>query len=501
VSPKKKSYRDEWLPLLEELENVQNESRMMGGPERVERLMHSRGKLDARQRIEALFDPGSFMEIGALASNTEGIPADAFVCGTGRINGRQAVAGAEDFSVLGGSIGGPGSSKRYRVAEIAMRERIPLVMMLEGAGHRMTDTGGGRAPQDLAAMADLKGHVPMVCMVMGASAGHGALAAPLSDFVIMTANGSMFTGGPPLVKAALGEEVTKEELGGTKICTEIAGSAHNVAEDDAAAIAMARHYLSYLPQSREATPPRREGPDTEPRRIEELLDIIPPNDRKPYKMRKVIDLLVDEGSAFEIQPRYGRSLLTLLAFMGGRAVAILANDPMVGAGAVDTPAAMKATDFLEMVGNFSLPVIFLADNPGVLAGTKAEQAGILKWGGKMFHAERRLGNPKIHVTMRKAFGFGMVTMGGLPFDGQSLCFSLPGVNLAAMPAVAGGKASRLDAETQAQVEREQRSGPYKQANRLGCDDVLDPRDLRNGILWGLALSEDRPSDAPDIPRL
>ncbi len=491
MSPKKKSFRDEWLPLLEELESIQNESRAMGGPERVERLMHSRGKLDARQRIETLFDPGSFMEIGALASNTAGIPADAFVCGTGQINGRLAVAGAEDFSVLGGSIGGPGSSKRYRVAEIAMRERIPLVMMLEGAGHRMTDTGGGRAPQDLAAMADLKGHVPMVCMVMGASAGHGALAAPLSDFVIMTAYGSMFTGGPPLVKAALGEDVTKEELGGAKICTEIAGSAHNVADDDTAAIAMARHYLSYLPQSREATPPRREGPDTEPRRIEELLDIIPPNDRHPYKMRRVIDLLVDEGTAFEFQPRYGRSLIALLAFMGGRAVAIVANDPMVGAGAVDTPAAMKATDFLEMVGNFSLPVIFLADNPGVLAGTKAEQSGILKWGGKMFHAERRLTNPKIYVTMRKAFGFGMVTMGGLPFDGQSLYFSLPGVNTAAMPAVAGGKASRLDPETQAQVEREQRSGPYKQANRLGCDEVLDPRELRNGILWGLGLSEDR----------
>jgi len=151
-------------------------------------------------------------------------------------------------------------------------------------------------------------------------------------------------------------------------------------------------------------------------------------------------------------------------------------------------------DFLEMVGNFSLPVIFLADNPGVMAGTRAERDGILKWGGKMFHAERKLRNPKVYVTMRRAFGFGMVTMGGLPFDGQSVCYSLPGVNLAAMPAVAGGKAAKLDEAAQARAEKEQKSGPYRQADRLGCDDVLDPRDLRNGLLRGLDLSDARSFD-------
>ena len=485
--------RKQWEPLLDDLRRRRERALEMGGAERVERLMHARGKLDARQRIERLFDPDSFVEIGRLVGDLEDIPGDAFVCGMGRIDGRPVMAGVEDFSVLGGSIGSGGSAKRYRIAELALQEGLPLVTMLEGAGHRLTDTGQGRAPNDLLAYADLGGQVPMVCIIMGASAGHGALAAPLSDFVIMTSYASMFTGGPPLVKAATGEDVSKEELGGAKVCCEISGAAHNEAPDDAAALDLARTYLSYLPSSRAAASPRREGPDTGPRLIEEMLDLVPPNDRRPYSMHRVIEAIVDRGSLLEIQPRYGRSLITAFAFLGGRSVAIVANNPMVGAGAVDSAAAIKAADFLEVVGHFGQPVIFLADNPGVLAGTRAEREGILKWGGKMFRAERRLANPKLHVTMRKAFGFGMVTMAGTPFDNQTLSYTLPGVNLAAMPAESGGRSARLDAETQEQVERDQRAGPYRMANRLGCDDVVDPRELRNALLDGLQLSDARGS--------
>jgi acetyl-CoA carboxylase carboxyltransferase component len=482
--------RTAWGPWLEKLERLKGAAGAMGGPERVQRFMHSRGRLDARQRIERLFDPGTFVEIGRLAGSDDA-PADGFVCGSGRVDGRPVLAGVEDFTVLGGSIGSPGSFKRYRIAELALQEGVPLVMMLEGAGHRLTDTHMGRTPNDLLAMADLSGHVPMVCIVMGASAGHGALAAPLSDFVIMTASASMFTGGPPLVKAATGEDVTKEELGGAEVCTEIAGSAHNVAADDAAALDMARRYLSYFPSNRHQAPPRRDGPDTKPRRIEEMLELIPPNDRQPYPMRRVIDLIADEGSVFEVQPRYGQALITAFAYLGGRAVAFVANNPAHGAGALDTAAAMKGTDFLEMIGNFGHPVIFMIDNPGVLAGKRAEREGILKWGGKMFRAERRLKNPKMSVLMRKGFGFGLVTMGGSTFEHQAMSFALPSVNLAAMPATSGGKSAKLDAETQRQVEESQRAGPYANAAKLGVDDVVDPRDLRNALLDGLALTEGR----------
>ncbi len=484
------SSREEWKPWLEELHRRRTDGAAMGGAERVEKYMHSRGKLDVRQRLDRLFDRGTFREIGPLVGTLEDIPCDGFVCGYGRVDGRTVLAGAEDFTVLGGSIGAGNTAKRYRVAELAAQEGLPLVTMLEGAGHRLTDTGGTRSPGDLQAYADLNGQVPMVCLVMGASAGHGALAAPLSDFVIMTSYASMFTGGPPLVKAATGEDVTKEELGGADVCTRIAGSAHNEAPDDEAAIDMARLYLSYFP-SRAGRPSPRRGGDTKPRRVEELLDVVPANDRRPYEMHDVIDLIVDDGSFFEVQPAYGSAIIVGLACFGGRPSAIVANNPAHLAGSVDAAAAIKATDFLEVIGNYDHPVVFLADNPGVMAGTRAEREGILKWGGKMYKAERRLTNPKIEITMRKAFGFGSVVMAQNPFDNQTQSFSLPSVNMAAMPAEPGGRSAKLDPETQAQVEREQRSGPYRLANRLGSDDVIDPRDMRNAILDSLTLTESR----------
>jgi len=483
--------RAAWAPLQDELHTRREKMRAMGGADRVKKYMHDRGKLDARQRIEALFDDGTFQEIGLLVGTINNIPAEGFVCGSGKVNGRTVLAGAEDFSVLGGSIGTGGSSKRYRIAELAAQERVPLVMMLEGAGHRLTEEGGGRAPGDLQAMADLSGQVPMVCLVLGPAAGHGALAAPLSDFVVMTESASMFTGGPPLVKASTGEDVTKEELGGAKICVEIAGSAHNVAKDDTSAIELARRYLGYFPQYAGGVAPLSGGTDTQPRSLDDMVEIVPPDDRKPYDIHHVIERMVDTDSFLEIQPSYGRAIVVGLAHMGGRAVAIVANNPAQYAGAVDPQAAIKATDFLEHIGNFGHPVIFLADNPGVMAGPKAERGGILKWGGKMYRAERRLKNAKIHVTMRKAFGFGSVVMAHNPHDKQTLSISLPGVTMAAMPASSGGPTAKLSEEDQAAAEAAQAAGPYKMAHGLVYDDIIEPSEIRDRILGGIGLLEVR----------
>ena len=486
--------RTQWQPWLDELNQRRQQALAMGGPERIEKYMHSQGKLTARERLAGLFDPGTFAELGSLVGSEDNIPADAFVCGHGHINGRLAFAGAEDFTTLGGSIGSGGTAKRYRIAELAAQEGVPLVMMLEGAGHRLTDTGGSRAPNDLLALADLGGQVPMVCLVLGASAGHSAITAPLSDFVVMTSYGSMFTGGPPLVKSATGEEVTKQELGGPQICAEIAGTVHNVAPDDQAALELARQYLSYMPQNSSSyAPALPASPATAPRICDELLDIIPPNDRRPYNMAEVIDSVMDEGSFLEIQPQYGRSLICGLARLGGEAVAVVANNPAVMAGALDSQAAIKGADFINVVSCFNQPVVLLADNPGVMAGTAAEKSGILRWGGQMFKAQRSMPNPKIQVTMRKAFGFGAVTMGQNPFDRQTLTFSLPSVNMAAMPADSGGRSAKLDDETQAEVEAAQRAGPYRLANRLGSDEIIDPRELRNALLAGVELAVARRS--------
>lgn len=499
---------DEWAAALAELERRRAAAHAMGGAERVERLMAARGKLDARARLDRLFDPGTFVELGTLVGGPE-VPGDALVAGFGDVDGRVVLAMAEDFTVQGGSIGPASAGKRYRIAQLAGQERVPLVILLDGAGHRLTGVDApSRTPNDLLALADLSGQVPMVCLVLGASAGHGALAAPLSDFVVMTPQGAMFTGGPPLVKAAVGEDVTKEELGGPEVC-EAAGTIHRVAADDAEAIDLARRYLSYLPSHAGGPAPVVSGPqgagagdgdgeggaaadaDTGPRRLDDLLEVVPAGDRRPYRMGDVLDRFVDRGSRLDVQPGYGRSLICALARLGGRPVAIVANDPSVRAGTIDRDAAIKGADFLTSVGAFGLPVVFLADNPGVLAGTKAERDGILKWAGRMFQAERRLTGPKVHVTLRKAFGFGSTVMGHNPFDHQTATFAFPGVTMSAMPAGPGGASAGLDDDAQAKVEAAQAGGPWAMAGAMRVDEVIDPRDLRDAVLKALHLASHR----------
>jgi acetyl-CoA carboxylase carboxyltransferase component len=480
----------DWDALLAELAARRQAARAMGGSERVARLMTARGKLDARARLDLLFDAGSFVEIGSLVGGPD-VPCDALVAGMGRVDGRPVLAGAEDFTVLGGSIGSGSMAKRFRICELALQERVPLVWMLDGAGHRLTDTGGGRAPNDLLALADLAGHVPMVCLVLGASAGHGALTAPLSDFVIMTDSACMFTGGPPLVKEATGEDVTKEELGGARLCTEVSGVAHSRVPDDPAAIALARRYLGYFPSNAGGTPPRRSGSTTARRLLDGILDVIPVNARRPYEMHRVLDLLVDEATLLEVQPLYGKPLICALAFVGGHAVAIVANNPAEGAGAIDSAAAIKGADFLTTVGAFGLPVLFLADNPGIMAGTAAERAGILKWGGRMYRAQRALRGPKLHVTFRKAFGFGTSIMAQNPFDRQTLTYAFPSLTLGAMPASSGGRSAKLDDEERARLAREQSQAAWRIAAGMGVDEVIDPRELRNALIDGLELAANR----------
>ena len=489
------SHENRWQPILDELERRRAMSLAMGGPDRITR-QHQAGKLDARQRIERLFDAGSFYEIGGLAGTIQADgsgppPADGLVAGFGQIGGRPALAAAEDVTVLGGSIGDAGADKRYRLTQLAAQERVPLVFMLEGAGHRLTNTHAGRRPNDLQGLAELSGQVPIVCLVMGASAGHGALTAPLSDFVVMTRQAALFAAGPPLVKAAIGEDVDKQTLGGPRVHVARSGVAHNLADDDEAAIVLARRYLSYFPLNAWEQAPRVAGPDAGPRRLDAILDLIDPNPRLPYKVRPVLELLVDAGSLLEIQPEFGACVVTALARLGGRSVAIVANDPSVLAGTIDADGADKTTHFLDVAGAFHLPVMFLADNPGVMSGTAAERQGTLRHAARMFVAQHRLKVPKLHVTLRKAFGFGSSVMAMNPFDNQSLSVALPGVTLGAMPVAGVAESAKLDATTQARIAAQQAGGAYQLAGLLGYDDVIDPRELRNCLLRGLELAEGR----------
>ena len=284
----------DWDATLDDL--AQRRARhAMGGADKLAPRREA-GRLDARSRIGALLDDGSFTEIGALAGAA---PADALVAGVGRIDGRPVAVGAEDFTTLGGSIGPAASRKRWRIADIARRERIPLVMLLEGAGHRppMPGDPGGGGPGDLGAQGSLSGLVPMVCGVMGSSAGHGAITAPLCDFSVMTPDAAIFTAGPPVVKAALGEEVTKAELGGPGVAIA-SGVVHNVAADDIALLADIRTYLSFFGSSAWERPPSVDTGDTGPRRLDDLLDIVPRDGNAAYDMRLAISALVDGGGFF-----------------------------------------------------------------------------------------------------------------------------------------------------------------------------------------------------------
>jgi acetyl-CoA carboxylase carboxyltransferase component len=489
-----------WGPALDEIERRKTEVLAMGGEARLVR-QRERGRLNARERLAALFDPSTFFELGSLVGTTEEppVPGDALVAGSGRIGGRPALAGAEDVTVLGGSIGSGASDKRYRLCQLARQERVPLVMMLEGAGHRVTESATARRPGDLLGLADLSGSVPIVCLVLGASAGHGALTAPLSDFAVMTETASIFAAGPPLVKSATGEDVTKEVLGGPRVAVHTSGVIHNVVTDDTEAIELARRYLRHFPLNAWEGPPRRDRGDIGPRRLNEVLGLIPPDPRRPYPIRPVLDLLVDDGSLLEIQPAFGRSIITALAFLGGRSVAIVANDPSVMAGTIDSNAADKAAHFLSVADAFGLPCIFLADNPGVLAGTTAEQQGILRHAARMFAVQHRLTVPKLHVTLRKAFGFGSSVMAMNPFDDQTLTLAFPSITLGALPASSEGSAI-ADPEERRRVAAHQANASVTAASWLAYDDVIDPRDLRNALLAGLALAEGRET-APPTPRL
>ncbi|NKR95718.1 acetyl-CoA carboxylase carboxyltransferase subunit [Rhodococcus hoagii] len=480
----------DWAPLLEQLAERRAAARAMGGADKLARY-RATGRLDARSRVAGLVDPESFVELGPLTGDPA-IPADAFVAGSGTIDGRPVMVGAEDFTVAGGSIGTAAASKRTRAAQLALRNRTPLVMMLEGAGHRATNAleRNRPAPNDLQAMADLSGLVPTVAIVTGPSAGHGALAAPLSDFVIMVGgHGALFTAGPPLVAASTGEQIDKQTLGGPQVAIDTSGVAHNLAESDDAALALARRYLSYFPSSAWQRPPWV-GPDggnhdVGERTLPELLDLVPVNQKRPYDMQAMLAAVADAGTVTEIQPTYGTSIITALVRIGGHAVAVVANQPTVTAGAVTVAAADKAAAFLQLVGAFHLPVLFLADNPGVMAGSASEKAGILKASARMFAAQHRLRTPKFHVTVRKAFGFGSSVMGANPYDNQTMTLAFPAVTLGGIPADVGGRTAKEDDDTRRALVENEASGPWALAQTLFYDDVIDPRELRNILLRGL----------------
>ncbi|HSS10610.1 MAG TPA: carboxyl transferase domain-containing protein, partial [Acidimicrobiales bacterium] len=285
-----------WSETHDDLAQRRQRARAMGGVERLTKHRNE-GKLDARARVERLLDPGTFRELGTLVGG-DVAAADGIVAGSGEVDRRPVMVGAEDFTTLAGTIGPGSNAKRYRLAELALRNKIPLIMLLEGAGFRPTGQIHGRSPTDLLMQAQCSGRVPIVTGVLGPSAGHGALVAPISDFCLMTRQGAIFTAGPPVVKESTGEDISKEDLGGPSVAVP-SGVVHNVALDDGDALDQIRRYLSYFPSSAWAYPPDCDADEyTAPRPTPELLDLVPRDNRKVYDMRSVIGVIADRPDWF-----------------------------------------------------------------------------------------------------------------------------------------------------------------------------------------------------------
>ncbi len=486
-----KDNREGWKTLLSQLQERNRFAQAMGGPDKVD-AQHARGRLTARERVASLLDEGSFNEYGALAGGNHpgGQPplaGDALVGGTGRIDGNPLVIIAEDFTVKGGSIGHPNAAKRTRLVRLALERQLPLVLMLDGAGERAGNQGERypNTPNDLQLVADLKGKVPVVSLVLGTSAGHGALTGMFADLIIMLEGAALFTAGPPLVKAALGVDTTPEELGGALMHTRQSGVAHNLGGTEEACFAMTRHFLSLLPRhAGAALPCSADAPAAAARTLEALLDIIPPETNRAYDMRRVLAEICDAGSLLELQPEFGRTIHTALARIGGTPCMLVANQPAVEAGAITREAADKATHFIDVAHAFGLPLVTLLDNPGVMPGPEAEKSGVLRAAGNMFAAQRRYRGRKVVVTLRKAFGFGSSVMGMNPWDRQVISLALPSVSLGGVPAIGGAQAARAG-EEEASRMREIQCGAWVPADAMAFDKVVDPRELRNEIIAAL----------------
>jgi acetyl-CoA carboxylase carboxyltransferase component len=324
--------------------------------------------------------------------------------------------------------------------------------------------------------------------VLGPSAGHGALVAPVCDFRIMSKQGAIFTAGPPVVKESTGEDISKEDLGGPEVALP-SGVIHNVGEDDESVLDDIRRYLSYFPSSAWSyASPLPADLESKPRQTPELVEIVSRDNRRVYDMRSVLDVVFDRPDWFEVQPRFGKAIICALAHLGGHPVAVVANQPQVLAGSIDADAADKAAHFITVADSFHLPIVFLADNPGMLPGSRSERSGVLRAGGRMFVAQTVATTVKLHVTLRKAYGFGSMVMSLLSFDGQGATFAYPGATMGAMSAAALGRATKADEDVTAKLRDAELQASYRSAEHMGFDELIDPRETRDALLTSLLRS-------------
>lgn len=489
---------------LERLSQEKGRNRLMGGEAAIAK-QKAQGKLTVRERIELLADKGSFLEFGLLADHTptnlelagKSTPADAVVTGTCLVEGRPVAVAAYDFTVVAGSMGEVGERKVERIRKLALEERIPMVWLLDSAGARIQEVAGAHFAGTgglFFEQVELSGVVPQVAAVMGPTAAGTSYIAALADYTPMVKGvGSMALAGPPLVKAAIGEDITTEELGGSKVHCQVSGCADGEFENDEKCIAAIRKYLSFFPSHGKDRPPiKRDVRGLSVAISDEILSILPDDPRKAYDMKKVINQVVDHGDFFEIKPDFAKNIITGFGRIMGHPVGILANQPSFMGGAIDVDASDKATRFLMTCDAFNIPIVFLHDCPGFLVGSRVEKMGIIRHGAKMLHAVASLTVPRFSVVVRRSYGAGYYVMCGKGLK-PDLIVGWPTAEISLMGAEGAANIvmknkDDKDAKAAKVAEYKANIGGLISARLAHIDDLIDPRETRAVLLRGLQFT-------------
>ncbi|MBE7535105.1 MAG: methylmalonyl-CoA carboxyltransferase [Anaerolineales bacterium] len=501
---------------IQKLHDLKTKSRVGGGEERI-KAQHAKGRLTARERIDLLLDKGSFREVDAFvqhrtndfALDKQRFIGDSVVTGWGTIEGKLVYVFSQDFTVFGGSLGEVHAEKICKIMDLAMRNGAPII--------GLNDSGGARIQEgvvSLAGYADIflrntlaSGVIPQISAIMGPCAGGAVYSPALTDFIFMTRNTSyMFVTGPDVVKAVTHEDVTQEELGGASVHSEKSGVCHVAAENEADTLFLIRKLLSYLPQNNMEDPPFVETGDN-PLRMDEALDSIIPDDaNKPYDIKDVIRLIMDNGQFFEIHENYAANIVVGFARLGGHSVGIVANQPAVLAGVLDIDASEKAARFVRICDSFNVPIITFEDVPGFLPGTNQEHHGIIRSGAKLLYAYCEATVPKLTVVTRKAYGGAYCVMSSKHIRGD-VNLAWPSAEIAVMgPDGAVNIIFRKELEKaedplkrKAELVAEYRekfASPYVAAERGYIDDVIEPKETRPRLINALEMLENKRDSNP-----
>ncbi|MBU9720753.1 acyl-CoA carboxylase subunit beta [Bacillus alkalicola] len=470
-----------------------------GGSEKYHEANEKKGKMFVRDRLTKLFDNGEWKEDGKFANNqAEGLPADGVVTAIGKVNGRTVCVMANDSTVKAGSWGAKTVEKIIRIQETAEKLEVPLLYLVDSAGARITDQiemfpgrrGAGRIFYN---QVKLSGKIPQVCLLFGPSAAGGAYIPAFCDVVMMVdGNASMYLGSPRMAEMVIGEKVSLEEMGGATMHCSVSGCGDVLVKTEEGAIEKAKAYLSYFPSNYLSKP--EASPSSDPKEIDKNLEeLIPKNQNAPFDMYELIDGLVDDNSFFEMKAMFAKELITGFARINGKSVGIIANQPRQKGGVLFHDSADKAARFITLCDAYHIPLLFLADVPGFMIGTKVERAGIIRHGAKMISAMSEATVPKISVIVRKAYGAGLYAMAGPAFE-PDCCLALPTAQIAVMGpeaavnAVYANKIESLEPEERPKFIQEKRKeyqeniDIYRLASELIIDDIVPANQLREELI-------------------